>query len=93
MYRLDIKFVVKNQYSNDDKYLTVKDDGILLEESDLTNDLLKDLLDVMNEDILSEKELDEGKTLSYIYRNDLPALREHIIKAWHNNKVPQIRLG
>lgn len=93
VYRLDIEFVVKNQYSNDDQYFTVKDDGVLLEESDLTNDLLKDLLDVMNENLLSEKDLDKGITLSYIYQDDLPMFREQIIKAWRNNEVPQIRLG
>lgn len=93
VYRLHIEFVVKSEYSNDDQYFTVKDDGILLEESDLTNDLLKDLLDVMNENLLSEKDLDKGITLSYIYQDDLPMFREQIIKAWRNNEVPKIRLG
>lgn len=86
LYRLYVIFTVgENKYR-------IRDDDDEIEDSEVTVNFVEQLLDLINDTVISEEGLEEGQVLKHIFKKELPMFRDEIITSWRNDRVPKIVL-
>lgn len=89
LYQLYIEVVIENKYGEDEKF-ELKDENMELEESDVTDEFIKSIIEITRDNI--EKNENFDKTIK-TNEKDISDIRDDIIKSWRNNEVPEIRFG